>query len=126
MMNLNNVLFANGASTTLAGVILLIIPNRLSTLFGLSVNGYLIAVGIFFSIFGTFVLYQAFQKNVSKATLRFITTIDWLWVLFSAVLIGLLFETVSPIGLLIIGVIALWVALMAFLEGKYLRSNGKN
>jgi hypothetical protein len=120
MMNLNNVLFANGASTTLAGVILLIIPNRLSTLFGLSVNGYLIAVGIFFSIFGAFVLYQAFQWNVSKATLRFITTIDWLWVLISAALIGILLGTVSPIGLLIMVIIALWVALMAFLEGKYL------
>lgn len=126
MMNLNNVLFANGASTTLAGVILLIIPNRLSTLFGLSVNGYLIAVGIFFSIFGAFVLYHAFQRNISMTTLRFITTIDWLWVLFSAVLIGLLAGAVSPIGLLIIGVIALWVALMAFLEGKHLQSNGKN
>ena len=120
MMTLNNVLFVNGATTTLAGVALLAMPTWLSSLFDVNDKVYFTAVGIFFVFFGLFVLYHAFQKNIEKSKLRFITAADWVWVVVSIVLIISLHGTISTAGIFIIGAIALWVALMAFLEGKYM------
>ncbi len=119
-MNLKNVLLINGTSTTLAGAVLLIIPQTLSNLFGLSGDGYFIAVGLFFAVFGLFVLAQAFKTDVNKRGLRFITIVDWLWVLLSVVIIISSHALISVTGLLIVGVIACWVALMAFLEGRHI------
>lgn len=120
MMNLKNILLVNGASTALSGAILLVIPQTLSALFGVSDKGYFIAVGLFFAVFGGYVFRQALGTDISRKKLRFITITDWLWVLLSVVLIISLHGFVSVTGLLIIGFIAFWVALMAFLEGRYI------
>lgn len=124
MRNLTNILFVNGISTTVAGIALLATAQGIATLFGFENTGYFIGVGLFFTVFGIYVFLQSVgKKQISRSSLRFITTIDWLWVLLSTVLIITLHRTISTIGLTIIVAIGLWVALMAFLEGKHLTNN---
>ncbi|HMR84573.1 MAG TPA: hypothetical protein PKE30_15625 [Niabella sp.] len=120
MQNLKKILLINGVSTAFAGLILLAIPEKVSGWFGISTAMYFLAVGIFFTLFGVFVFYQAISKHVSKSSLVFITIVDWLWVIISIALIVSLQATITSSGLAIIIAIAAWVALMAFLEGRHL------
>lgn len=123
MNELNKILVLNGASTTLAGILLLIFPNQLSAIFGMDLNTYFISVGLFFTVFGIFVLFNGFQKKTSTSNLRFITAVDWLWVIVSAIIIVALYDKITMFGMLIVVAIALWVLVMAILEGKFLKKS---
>lgn len=120
MLKLKSILLLNGASTTLAGVILLILSGTIAMLFGVAATDYFIATGIFFTLFGIYVFYQSRQKGISKGSVKLITIIDWLWVLISIALVILLYGSITALGVGLIIAIAVWVAVMALLEGKYM------
>lgn len=121
MLSLQNILRFNGINTTLAGLILFFLPNTFANWFGLPEAGYFIATGVFFALFGIYVLYVARKESASRNQLAFITFVDWTWVAFSLILILALFNTITAAGLAIIATIAIWVAVMAYLEGEGLR-----
>jgi hypothetical protein len=120
MITLKNVLFINGISSGVTGLGLLVFAQAIGPITGISEPITWYAVGIFLTLFGIFVLTQAKAQPLNQNRVRIITALDASWV------IGSLIVVTSPVELTIIGqvgiiAVALWVALMAFLQFRGLR-----
>ncbi|MBC7829264.1 MAG: hypothetical protein H7122_16065 [Chitinophagaceae bacterium] len=69
-------------------------------------------------------IYSVSKKQAANTkAVRFIIIIDVIWVLASIVAIVLLHSTITVIGTTAIAAIALWVAGMAYLQNKGLKTS---
>ena len=118
MLPLRTTLIINGISSGATGALMIIFPKFLAEVFEVNATAPFNATGIFLAGFATLVLATAFQKNVNSKLVRLIITLDTLWVVGSAMLILLGYQSISAIGLILIAAVALWVAAMAYLQTK--------
>jgi hypothetical protein len=121
MITLKNVLLINGISSGVTGVALVVFAPSVATITGLNNSLVWYSVGIFLVAFALFVLSTAMRPALTYGKVRMITALDASWV------IGSLIVVTSPIELTMIGriaiiMVALWVALMAFLQYRGLRT----
>jgi hypothetical protein len=71
-------------------------------------------------IFADLIFITGFQNPLKTALVRLIIFLDCLWVIVSLVVVLMGLFGLSYIGYSLIAVVALWVALMAFLQNKFL------
>ncbi len=78
------------------------------------------AVGLFLIVFASGVLFVAQRPTVPAV--KWITFLDTTWVVGSFIAIAFLFAHISVTGSVLIAGVALWVAAMAFLQRKGIRT----
>lgn len=121
MTTLKNVLLINALSSGATGLLLIEFPTFTAQLFGVSQSMPFMATGIFLVAFSLLVYYASRQKTTNKTLVRWIIALDIMWVADSLiVVVGQLFGF-TLIGYALTTAVALWVALMAFLQIKGLK-----
>ncbi|WP_341843292.1 hypothetical protein [Chitinophaga caseinilytica] len=120
MIPLTTTLRINGISSLATGLLLAIFPGVAANIFGVTATAPFVAVGLFLVVFASGVLFVA--QRPTPAAVKWIIRLDTIWVIGSAVAIIFLFSLISGIGTVLIAGAALWVAAMAVLQQKGMRS----
>lgn len=121
MKALKNVLMINAVSSGATGLLLVFFPGFFASLFGVQGSAAFVGTGIFLILFAILVFSEARRETVSDKSVRFISTLDVLWVVGSLVIIVFGLFGLSLVGYLMIGAVAAWVALMAMLQLRGVR-----
>lgn len=116
MKHLKNVLLLNAASSGITALLLIILPGFFADLFGVKQQFPFIGIGIFLFLFAFFVFIQSRKKPLNPKKVQLIIVMDISWVLGSLVIILPQLFSLSLIGYVLIGGVALWVAAMAALQ----------
>lgn len=122
MTTLKNVLLLNGVSSGATALLLVFFPDAIATIFGTTSTLPFIGAGVFLLVFAGLVLNESRQHPLRAGMVKFIIVLDILWVIDSLVLVVFQLFDLSFLGYVLIAVVALWVALMAFLQQKGLKS----
>lgn len=120
METLKKVLLVNATSSGATGILLSAIPQTIAQLFNSPVSWPFIEAGVFLIAFALFILYTVWQKALNTVLIRLIIMLDALWATLSILLIITGAFNLSGIGYLLIGAVAGWVALMAYLQTRFL------
>jgi hypothetical protein len=121
MTTLKNVLLINALSSGATGLLLIEFPSFIAQLFGVSQTMPFMATGIFLVAFSLLVYYASRQKPVNKTLVRWIIALDIMWVADSLIIVGGQLFDFTLIGYAITSAVALWVALMAFMQIRRLK-----
>ncbi|RYU94624.1 hypothetical protein [Emticicia agri] len=121
MTTLKNVLLINALSSGATGLLLIEFPSFTAQLFGVSQTMPFMATGIFLVAFALLVYYASRQKITNKTLVRWIIALDIMWVADSLIVVGGQLFGLTLIGYALTSAVALWVALMAFLQIKGLK-----
>jgi hypothetical protein len=121
MKSLKIVLLVNALSSGATGLLLILFSPAVADLFGAKQQWPFVAAGIFLLLFSVLVFMQSRKDYPTKGWLKLIIALDVLWVIESAVVIFPRMFGLTVIGYILIGGVAAWVALMAFLQMKGLR-----
>jgi hypothetical protein len=116
MTSLRNVLLINGASSGITAIGLIALPKMIADLFQVPRASFFFAVGIFLFAFALLVLYEGGKDKARPGRVRLIIALDFLWVVASIIVVLAMLHTISPIGHLLIFVVAIWVGVMAYLQ----------
>ncbi|MBL0743123.1 hypothetical protein [Chryseolinea lacunae] len=116
MITLRNVLLINAISSGATGFLLVVFPGFIANLFAVDAVMPFAEVGIFLLVFAAFVLYESRRKTVNVSRIYGIVAADTLWVIASALLLGIRPVAFSVLGNLFVAGVALWVAAMAYLQ----------
>lgn len=122
MARLKNVLFINAASSAATALLLVVFPGFFASLFGVSTRPPFIGVGIFLLLFAIYVFLQSRNEQAEPNKIRFIIALDIIWVVGSLAIILPQFFGLTVIGYSLIGGVALWVAMMAYLQTRGLKA----
>jgi hypothetical protein len=121
MTTLRNALMINAVTSGVTGLVLVVVPGFVANLFATSNTTALVGVGIFLVAFATMVFNASLQNPLREKTVSLIVLLDTLWVLTSLAIIVLQLLDVSTLGYFLIGAVAAWVALMAYLQFNGMR-----
>ena len=121
MLSLSNILKINAISSGATGLLLSIFPSTAAHIFDTTSTTPFIAVGIFLVLFALFVFTASNAKPINNNSVKTIIALDTVWVVASAVAVLFLYSSISSIGSVLIVGVALWVALMAYLQNRGLK-----
>lgn len=121
MKTLKTVLQVNAISSGVTGIGLVIFSKNIASLFEVAQNGPFIAVGIFLVLFSAYVLAVSLSKQIDAVKVKAIIVADVAWVVASILATVVLFNTISSIGIVAIEAVAVWVAMMAYLQNSGLK-----
>ena len=97
---------------------MLIISSKLNDLFNID-NAYVFPIiGANLLVFSAFVLFVAKKQLANKTLVNIITTLDFLWVLGSIVIVGFGIFNISKVGNIFISIVAVWIAFLAYQQFK--------
>lgn len=116
MLPLRTTLLVNAISSGATGLLLVLLDSTVAGLFGVSNTTPFIAAGIFLIFFALFVGITARKSPVNTGSVKWISTMDILWVVASLVVVLVYSSMLSAWGIILIVAVAGWVALMAFLQ----------
>jgi len=119
MIPLKNVLLVNGTSSGITGIGLIAFANVVSNLFQVTPSSIVTGVGIFLLAFASLVIYEGLRSEIRVTQVKLIIALDACWVLASFITVALI--NLSMIGYASIIAVALWVAVMAYLQTKGLK-----
>lgn len=122
MISLRNVLLINGVSSGATGLLILFFGNAVASLFGAGGPTAFWAVGIFLILFAGLVVNEGLKASARPKRVRLIIVLDVLWVVNSAAIVVLQLFDLSALGYMAISAVAAWVALMAFLQFRGLKT----
>lgn len=111
----------NALSSGATGLLLLFFPGPTADLFGASSQIPFAAVGIFLLLFALLVFIQSRRTPLRKGWVKFIIALDIVWVIESLIILFPKMFGFSFPGYALIAAVALWVALMAFLQARGLK-----
>ena len=111
-------LVANALFSTVCSLVLLTAHAQLGQFMGLAGSKILFIIGLGLLPFIGLLLFTAFKQEAHYKLIMSIVIQDWLWVAGSAVLIIFNPFDVRPIGLVLIAVVALFVAMFAILQRR--------
>ena len=114
--NLRNLLKVNAAFSLMSGSLLIIFSNDLAEIMELKNSTVLVYIGVGLLLFVMILLLAALRKQINTKEVKGVIVQDWTWVVGSIVL--LLFNpfNISLAGNLLIGVVALIVGILAWLQ----------
>ena len=121
MKTLKTVLQVNAISSGVTGIGLVIFSKIIASLFGVAQNGPFIAIGVFLVLFSAYVLSVGLSKQIDSVKVKAIIVADVAWVVASIIATVVLFNTISSIGIVAIEAVAVWVAMMAYLQNSGLK-----
>lgn len=116
MKTLRNVLLINAISSGATGLGLALMPGVFAELFNVSARAPFVGTGLFLIGYAVIVFIEARRKELSTPWIQFIIMMDGLWVICSLLIITSSVFTISVLGYLMIGAVALWVGLMGYLQ----------
>lgn len=116
MTTLKNVLLVNAVSSGATGVGLIIIPDVIANLFEVSKISPFVGVGVFLMAFAAAVYLVSRRTPSNENAVRLIIFLDSIWVAGSIGIIMFQLPVLSKVGYLIVGAVAAWVGLMAYLQ----------
>jgi len=122
MKSLQTILTVNSVSSGATGLLLVALAGPIAQLFGVATTGIFVEAGIFLLAFAGFVFYESRRNPIRPDRIRLIVTLDCVWVIASLVIVLLPAIELSGIGRVIIVAVALWVALMAYLQATNLKN----
>lgn len=121
MKTLKTVLQVNAISSGVTGIGLVIFSKTIASLFEVAQNVPFIAVGVFLVLFSAYVLSVGLSKQIDSVKVKTIIVADVAWVIASIIATVVLFNTISIIGIVAIEAVAVWVAMMAYLQNSGLK-----
>lgn len=121
MKTLKKVLLINALSSAATGLLLAVMPAKVAELFEVSLAWPFIAIGIFLIVFADLVLYAFFRKAPGRGLVKSIIFMDVSWVIASLIVVSFALFNLSTLGYLLTSGVALWVALMAYLQNSGLK-----
>lgn len=116
MTSLKNVLLINALSSGATGAGLVAFAGSIANLFGHTRSEAFWLVGLFLIVFSIVVFMESRQQSLRENRVRFIVILDTLWVVGSVAIVVLQLFNLSTIGYFLVGGVAAWVALMAYLQ----------
>ncbi len=116
MKTLRNVLLTNALTSGATGLALVAVPGLFADLFSTSLRSPFVGTGLFLMAFAAFVLMEERRRELNVSRVRLIIVLDTLWVVSSLFIIVSNTLAISAVGYFMIGAVALWVALMAYLQ----------
>jgi hypothetical protein len=116
MITLRNVLFINAVSSGATGLGLALMPGVFADLFQTSFRAPFVGTGLFLVAYAAVVFIESRRKDLNANWIRFIILMDALWVACSLGIIVSNVLTISVLGYVMIGAVALWVGLMGYLQ----------
>lgn len=122
MITLKSVLTINGVSSGVTGLGLVFLPEVYANLFEVAATAPFVGVGWFLVIFAAGVLVAIQWNDDNASVVAAITFADTAWVVASVTLLVVQPFPISLLGNIIILAVALWVALMAVLQYRGLRT----
>jgi hypothetical protein len=121
MITLKNVLLINSISSGVTGIGLIAFASPASSMMGIAESAICVGVGIFLVAFALLVFLEGRRDQAREARVRLITALDASWVVASIIVVAAPIEF-TIIGRIAIIAVALWVAMMAFLQFRGLRT----
>lgn len=121
MNMLKNVLLVNALSSGATGILLVLFPGLVAGLCGAAQSWPFVAAGIFLVVFSLLVFAQSRKQVMQKGWIKLIIALDIIWVVESLIIVVPQLFGLSFLGYFLIGAVAGWVALMAFLQTKGLK-----
>lgn len=125
MTTLKNVLLINALSSGATGFGLIVFAPILADLFGTTHVQAIWGTGIFLLEFAILVYYFGRKQQINPNGVKFIITLDTLWVASSLVVVLFQLFDLSFTGYFLISAVALWVAAMAYLQSEGLKKMEK-
>lgn len=116
MKTLKNVLLLNAISSGATGIGLVVFAASVAELFGIIDYKVLWGVGVFLFSFACLVFIESRKFPHNLRMVKWIIALDVMWVLGSFSIVLLQMFHLSGVGYLAIGIVALWVAAMAYLQ----------
>jgi len=121
MNMLKNVLLVNALSSGATGVLLVLFPGLVAGLCGATLTWPFVAAGLFLIVFAVLVFVQSRKPVMQKGWIKLIIALDIIWVVESLIIVVPQLFGLSFLGYFLIGAVAGWVALMAFLQSRGLK-----
>lgn len=118
MLPLSTTMQINAISSGATGAVLIMFAKPVASIFGVTQTAPFICIGIFLVLFAALVFIVSKKQPINTQAVRFIVLLDVLWVITSLFAIIFLFSTITSIGNMVIAVVAVWVAGMAYLQSK--------
>ncbi len=114
MKELKKYLTINSLFSAISGLTMLLFSNDLNKLFNIY-NVYVFPIiGSNLLIFAAFILFVFSRQLTNKILVTTITTLDALWVLGSFVIVSLGLFDLSQEGNILISIVAVWIAFLAY------------
>lgn len=121
MLTLKNILTINALSSGATGLLLIAYVDLLSRWFGIRETLLLAEVGVFLIAFAVFVIFVS-RKKKNESLVKVVIALDVAWVITSVLVLAIGNAFISGLGVLLIAAVACWVALMAFLQHRGLKT----
>jgi hypothetical protein len=121
MKKLKQYLTINAAFSAISGLIMLLFVRQLNELFG--INNYYIfpVIGVNLLFFSAFVFFVSVKQLSNKGLVTTITILDLFWVVVSFVILAFGLFDISKTGNILIGIVAIWIAFLAYKQFKHNR-----
>jgi hypothetical protein len=120
--NLRMALKGNALFSLLSGATLLIYPRTISTIMKVENHNVYWIVGIGLLLFCSYLLFNAYKKELDLKEVKFIIIQDWVWVMGSLAIILIDPFNISHAGNWIIGIVAIAVMGFAIIQSKALKT----
>lgn len=116
MKQLRTYLTINSIFSATSGIIMLIFSNELNAVFSID-NIYVFPIiGLNLILFSGFVGFVSRKQLTNKLLINIISALDALWVLGSVIIILLTLFDLSKTGYIIIGIVAVWIAFLGYMQ----------
>lgn len=115
-------MLVNAASSAATGLLLVVDAGPAAGLFGAVSPTPFVWVGAFLILFGAEVWLISRQNPIRPALVQLVIALDVSWVVCSLAIVGLQLFSLSLAGYVLITAVALWVAAMAILQRRGLRT----
>jgi hypothetical protein len=114
MKTLKTYLTINSAFSALSGIVMLLFSKQLNDLFGIDHEFVFPFIGGNLIIFAVFVYWVSAKQLSNRLLVKIITTLDILWVVGSAIIVGFGLFELSKMGYILIAIVAVWIAFLAY------------
>lgn len=114
MKELKQYLIINSLFSSICGLLILLISSNLSELFNINNKYVFPIIGSNLLVFSAFVWFVSQKQVTNKTLVNIISLLDLLWVIGSFTIIGFRLFNISSIGYLLMSIIAIWIAFLAF------------
>lgn len=118
-MALKRYLLINSCFSLFTGILMLILTQQLNMFFDITNSWVFRIIGLNLVLFSLFVLFVALSKPIKQLLVKIIISLDALWVIGSISIIVFRLFQLSPIGYLLIGIIALLIGFLAFKQYQH-------
>jgi hypothetical protein len=114
MKTLKTYLTLNSAFSALSGLVMLLFAKQLNDIFEIRHQLVFPIIGANLLVFAMLLFWVLKKQLTNKLLIKIIITLDILWVIGSAVIVAFDLFELSKKGYIIIAIVAVWIAFLAY------------